>query len=82
MLGRSTMPDKSLLKKVNQRLIRAGLGSSCSVSASIRNGQVTLIGNLEREGQRRSVLRAASGVDGVRMVVDQLKIQTRTRFGK
>ncbi len=75
MLSRGTAPDKTLLKKVNQRLMRAGLGSHSRVAAAIRNGQVTLSGSIQYEHQRRTILRAASGVDGVSQVVDKLTVQ-------
>ena len=81
MLGKQGIPDKVLQKKVNQRLVRAGLGSGCSIAATVRNGQVTLSGMLQRDNQRRAVLRAASGVDGVKQVVDQLKVQVRKTYG-
>jgi hypothetical protein len=73
MLRKQVVPDKVLLKKVNQRLMRAGLGAGCSVRVSVRSGQVTLSGTIARDLQRRPALRAASGIDGVRQVVDQLK---------
>lgn len=75
MLRKQVVPDKVLLKKVNQRLARAGLGAGCRLTVTVKNGQVTLSGNLQRDLQRRPVLRAASGIDGVRQVVDQLKVE-------
>jgi BON domain len=74
MLRKQVVPDKVLLKQVNQRLMRAGLGASCSVRVSVKSGQVTLSGTIQRDLQRRPALRAASGIAGVRQVVDQLKI--------
>lgn len=75
MLSRGSTPDKALLKKVNQRLMRAGLGAHSRVTAAIRNGQVTLSGSIQYENQRRTILRAATGVDGVSRVVDKLTVQ-------
>lgn len=77
MLRKQVVPDKVLLKKVNQRLARAALGAGCSVRVSVRNGQVTLSGTIQRDSQRRPALRAAQGVDGVRQVVDQLKVEVK-----
>ena len=74
MLRKQVVPDKVLLNKVNQRLARAALGAGCSVRVSVSNGQVTLSGTIQRDLQRRPALRAASGISGVRQVVDQLKI--------
>ncbi len=80
MLGKQGTPDKVLLK-VNQRLVRASWGLVARF-ATVRNGQVTLAGTLQRDNQRRAVLRAASGIDGVKQVVDQLKVQIRKTYGK
>ena len=76
MLHRNSASDKTILKKVNQRLARASLGSRSRVSAVVRNGQVTLSGDIQYENQRRPAIRAANGVDGVGGVVDQLKVQS------
>jgi hypothetical protein len=77
VLHKQIVPDKVLLKRVNQRLARAGLGAGCSVKVSVKNGQVTLSGNLQRDLQRRPTLRAASGIEGVRQVVDQMKVAAK-----
>jgi osmotically-inducible protein OsmY len=77
MLHKGSTSDKMILKKVNQRLARASLGAHCRVTAAVRNGQVTLAGNIQFENQRRPALRAASGVDGVGAVLDQLQVKPR-----
>lgn len=77
MLHKQVVPDRVLVNKVTQRLARAGLGAGCTVRVSVKNGQVTLSGTLQRDLQRRPVLRAATGIDGVRQVVDQLKVEAR-----
>ena len=77
MLRKQVVPDRVLLKQVNQRLMRAGLGAGCSVRVTVKSGQVTLSGNIQRDLQRRPALRAASGIDGVRQVVDQLKVEAK-----
>ncbi len=38
---------------------------------------MTLSGTIQRDLQRRPALRAAQGVDGVRQVVDQLKVEAK-----
>jgi len=73
------VPDKQLSQKVQQRLARAGVGSQSSISVQVRNGDVTLSGSLQYEIQRRSVLQAASGVSGVRRVVDQLQVKVAAK---
>lgn len=69
------IPDKTLLAKVNQRLSQCGTGSNVHVNVTIRNGTVTLSGMLEFDYQRRPILRAAQGVQGVRLVIDQLRVK-------
>jgi osmotically-inducible protein OsmY len=69
------VPDRSLLSKINQRLSRCSTGSNAHVSAIVRNGTVTLSGTVDFDYQRKPLLRAASGVHGVRLVVDQLRVK-------
>ena len=77
MLNKGSASNKAIIKKVNQRIARASLGAGSRVSAVVRNGQVTLSGSIEYDNQRRPALRAASGVDGVGRVLDQLQVQRR-----
>ena len=77
MLHKGSASDKTVLKRVNQRLARASLGARSRVTAAVRNGQVTLSGSIQYENQRRPALRAASGVAGVSGVLDQLQLQPR-----
>lgn len=75
------VPDRTLLKKVNQKLSRTGMGGQCRVAATIRNGVITLTGQLQFETQRRPVVRAATQVEGVRQVIDQLQIKPAVKRG-
>ncbi len=77
MLHKQVVPDKVLVTKVTQRLGRAGLGAGCKVRVTAKNGQVTLSGTIQRDLQRRPALRAATGIDGVRQVIDQLKVEAK-----
>ncbi|MHB8898336.1 MAG: BON domain-containing protein [Thermoguttaceae bacterium] len=77
MLRKQVVPDKVIVNKVTQRLGRAGLGAGCTVRVSVKNGQVTLSGTIQRDLQRRPALRAATGIDGVRQVIDQLKVEVK-----
>jgi len=71
----SRIPDKVLLAKVNQRLAQCGVGSNVHVNVVIRNGTVILSGVLDFDYQRKPLLRAAQGVQGVRLVIDQLRVK-------
>ena len=77
MLPKGSASDAMILKRVNQRLVRGSQGSNSRISAVVSNHKVTLSGNIRFENQRRLILKAASGVDGVSQVVDQLQVQSR-----
>lgn len=68
------VPDKAILKSVNDKLSRAGGGSNTKVTATVRQGDVTLSGVLQYEMQRQPLVRAATSVPGVRRVIDQLQV--------
>ena len=71
----SRIPDKVILQKVNQKLTRCGIGSGVRIDVTVRNGMVTLAGMLDYDYQRKPLLRAAAGVQGVRSVVDRLQVK-------
>jgi len=77
MFGRETTPDKTILKDVNKRLARSGVGSRCRVTATVSRGQVTLTGQMQYENQRRPIVQAVNRVDGIKGVIDQLTVMTR-----
>lgn len=66
------IPDKTVLKDVTQKLARSG--TQGKITAAVRSGDVTLTGTIAFEHQRRSIIRFASGVSGVRRVIDQLQV--------
>jgi len=74
--------DKAILKKVNQHLSRMSLGSQGRVTATIANGQVVLSGTISYENQRRPALKAVGSVDGVRGVVDRLRVPAPKLYGR
>ena len=83
MFGRSRISDKDLAKKITRRLERAGMGSQSGIKLTVRNGQVTLSGSLKYGNQRQPTLTAASGVEGVRTIVDQLQAKPmKKQWGK
>ncbi len=79
MFGQKPMSDKDLLKVVNQRLSRTGTGSNSKVTASIRQGTVTLTGSLNYEFQRNTLMKAASRAEGVRQVIDQMQLAVKKK---
>jgi len=82
MLHQGPTSDKAILKKVNQHLGRMSLGSHSRVTAAVSHGQVTLSGNIQYENQRRPAMKAAASVEGVRGVLDQLRIPPRKAYGQ
>jgi len=72
MFGREKVPDKTILKDVNKRLMRTGMGSRCRVTATVRGGQVTLTGQMQYENQRRPIVQAVNRVNGIRGLIDQM----------
>lgn len=68
------VPDRLLLQKVTQKLSRSS-GSTARVNVTVRNGVGTLAGVLDYDYQKKPLLRAASSIQGIRSVVDQLKIK-------
>jgi osmotically-inducible protein OsmY len=71
------IPDKTLLKQINKKLMQGG--ASTKVRASVNGGYVTLTGTLQYENQRRIMVRKATQVSGVRHVADQMAVQPRRR---
>jgi hypothetical protein len=51
--------------------------SPCHIAVAARKGDVTLTGTIQFEYQRIAALHAARGIDGVRRVMDQLKVQAK-----
>jgi osmotically-inducible protein OsmY len=79
MFGRNQVTDRDLLKSVSRRLDRTGTGSQSRIAVTVRGGTVTLAGKLQYENQRTQIVKAASSVDGVRQVVDQLQSPPKTK---
>ena len=68
------IPDKTLLKRVAQKLARSGAGSQTRVTAIVRSGDVTLTGTLRYEHERPAIIRSTRGISGVRRVIDQMRV--------
>ncbi len=75
MFGKKQIPDKTLLKEVDKKLMRAG--SQTKITAFVNGGIVTLRGALTQEHQRRALIRVTNQVSGVRQVVDQMTLQPK-----
>jgi hypothetical protein len=71
------VPDASIIQKVTRSLSNHGMRSPCHIAVAARKGDVTLSGTIQFEYQRIAALHAARGIDGVRRVMDQLKVQAK-----
>jgi osmotically-inducible protein OsmY len=67
--------DRLILQRVGHQLMTRGIRAPCRVETQVKNGDVTLRGTIQYEHQRRAALQAASGVNGVRRVTDQLLVK-------
>lgn len=75
MVFGNQIPDKTLIRAINKKLMRTG--TQTKVIATVSSGYVTLTGVLQYENQRRTLIRAANQVPGVRHVGDQMTVQPR-----
>lgn len=68
------VPDKTLLKSVNQKLMQRAGGSGSKITANVASGTVTLSGTLAQEYQRKTIVSAMQTISGVRRVIDQMTV--------
>ncbi len=71
------IPDAIIIQKVTKQLSNHGMRSPCRIAVAARKGDVTLSGTIQFEYQRIAALHAVRGIDGVRRVMDQLKVQPK-----
>jgi osmotically-inducible protein OsmY len=73
--GSAKLDDAALLAKVKARLASdTGLATLKNVDVDTRGSVVTLRGTVESDAQRQQAERAASQVNGVTRVVNELKV--------
>lgn len=72
------VPDKTLLRSVQQRMMRKGVSAS-RVTATVRNGDVTITGTIDFEHERRAIINAPNGIPGAKRIIDQLRVESRKR---
>ncbi len=81
MYHKPKVPDRQIVQKVTTQLPARGIRPPCNVRVSVHNGTVTLAGKIEFEMQRKAAIHAATGVNGVQRVVDQLTVMRNTIGG-
>ena len=73
MLRRQQIPDAKIIQSIMRRLTNCGIRNPSRVLVTCLDGQVTLTDTIQHEHLRHPAIRAASAVEGVRRVIDQLK---------
>lgn len=81
MKQRSQIPDRVIQQSVAQQLTRHGIRLPSEVHVEVRHGQVFLSGKIEFEMQRKAAIHAATAVNGVSKVVDQMAVMRNTIGG-
>jgi BON domain len=74
--NKNRISDPRITQAVTQRLANRGIRPPSRISVTSANGQVTLSGSIQYEHQRHAVLHTTRAVEGVRRVVDMLKLIT------
>ncbi len=70
----STIKDGWLVMKVHSEMVDEDVLSGTNIDVDVKNGVVTLQGTVPSEAARSRALAVAKANDGVKSVVDQLKI--------
>ena len=70
----STIKDGWLIMKVHSEMVDEDVLSGSNIDVDVKNGVVTLQGTVPSEAARSRALAVAKANDGVKSVVDQLKI--------
>lgn len=68
------IPDSDLTKQILGKLAERGIREPSRVTVRIRGGTVTLSGTVQFANQKQSAVRIATGIAGVRRVVDRLTL--------
>lgn len=77
MVRKEPLSDNALLKQVTQSLTRGHAGGQSRITASVRNGDVTLVGTIRYEHQRRPIVGSVSSTSGIRRVIDQMRVEAK-----
>jgi osmotically-inducible protein OsmY len=73
------IPDRVIIQQITNKLATRGVRSPCRVTVLSYRGDVTLSGTVEHAHQKGAAVGVASGVAGVKRVVDQMTIKPPER---
>lgn len=72
--------DKSIARQVLGKIAQRGLNSPCRVVVESLKGQVTLSGTVQYAHQKITAVQAATGISGVRRIIDKLTVKVVPRY--
>ena len=72
------IPDKTLLRNVQRKLSQKCTGTT-RITATVRGGDATVTGTLKHEHERKPIIRCVSAVQGIRRVIDQLRMEEKKK---
>ena len=72
------VPDKTLLKNVERKLMQKCSGAT-RISAAVRGGDATITGMIKNEHERRPIVRCVAAVQGINRVIDQLRVAEKIK---
>jgi osmotically-inducible protein OsmY len=76
----SIASDQTITNQVLLKLAKRGFRSPCAVKVQTKQGEVTLSGTVQFSHQKAAAMQAATGVTGVRRVIDNTTIGTARTF--
>ena len=79
MFGKKAEPvaDSKITQTITLSLANKGIRAPCKVTVTTLKGSVTLTGLIQYEHQRPGALAATRGVNGVKRVVDNMRVMPK-----
>lgn len=72
------VPDKTLQRNVDRKLMQKCVGAT-RITATVRSGDATITGMIRNEHERKPIVRCVAAVQGIRRVVDQLRVEEKKK---
>lgn len=79
MERKDPISDEALSRNVSRQLASCGLRSPCHIQVQTRHGEVTLTGTVQFVHQRNAAVQAIRTVEGVRRIVEKIKVKAAPR---
>ncbi len=74
-MSATPVADRKISEQVTNKLASRGVRTPCRVTVQSRNGEVTLSGTVQFANQKMAATQVASGIGGVRRVIDHLVVK-------